>query len=88
MTDGISSGPSFLSLALKKGTQIKALKVSLLVGTTLTLINQWENVMGHHAVDMFCLTCTYLVPYLVVTYTVSHEARDRFTKQSASSSNP
>ena len=83
MIDDASNLPSVYQLAFKRSTQIKAVKVSLLVGTTLTLINQWQMLIGHHTVDMFCLTCTYLVPYLVVTYTVVREARNNLTNQIA-----
>jgi hypothetical protein len=67
--------PSFLRLAISNGTPLKALKVSLLVGTTLTLINQWQMMIEHHMVDMFCLTCTFIVPYMVVTFTLVSEAK-------------
>ena len=80
MIDDESNLPSVYQLAFKRSTQIKAVKVSLLVGTTLTLINQWQMITGQHSVDMFCLTCTYLVPYLVVTYTLVREAKLKLNK--------
>ena len=51
----------------------RALKVSLVVGTTLNLINQGENLLLFHLehLNILKLTLTYIVPYTVTTYTAT-----------------
>lgn len=48
-----------------------ALKTALVVGTILTLINQWEAITGAAAIDWFKLILTYIVPYCVATYSAA-----------------
>jgi len=60
----------YCKTALSKDVIIRALKVSIVVGTTLNLINQWECIMALdienlHKTKFFL---TYLVPYGVATY--------------------
>lgn len=51
----------------------RALKVSLIVGTTLNLINQGEALIALEIANLsfIKLTLTYLVPYGVTTYTAT-----------------
>lgn len=51
----------------------RAMKVSLIVGTTLNLINQGEALIALHFVDLnlLKLVLTYVVPYGVTTYTAT-----------------
>ena len=63
----------YCEIAISKTIVIKALKVSLLVGTALNLINQGDlllvfNFEQIHIVKFFL---TYLVPYIVTTYTAT-----------------
>ncbi len=43
----------------------KALQTSLFVGTVLTMINQWEAVVGNQPFRVIPLILTYLVPLCV-----------------------
>ncbi len=45
-----------------------AIRVSLVVGTVLTLINQGDLLFGGGAVNMAKALLTYMVPYLVSTH--------------------
>lgn len=55
--------------AVSHGTPKRAAKLALVVGTLLTLINQWEAVTGQADLDWIKMVLTYCVPYLVSTYT-------------------
>lgn len=66
-----------LRLAFTGATPVQAAWVALVVGTILVLINQWEVLLGMKAVSIPKLLLTYLVPYLVSTYTaVSKDMRN------------
>lgn len=56
-------------LAVSNGTPKRAARMSLIVGTLLIFINQWEALTGQTAVDWLKLVLTYTVPYVVTTYT-------------------
>ena len=60
----------YCTTALSKDVIKRALKVSLVVGTTLNLINQWECIMALDIEKLHLTKCilTYLVPYGVATY--------------------
>ncbi|MEM6904559.1 MAG: nitrate/nitrite transporter NrtS [Pseudomonadota bacterium] len=55
----------------------RSLKVSLVVGTILVLINQGDRLLAGHAPDWVKLILTYAVPYLVSTYAAVTALRDR-----------
>ena len=46
----------------------RSLRVALLVGTVLTLINQGDVIFSTGAVDWLKCLLTYVVPYIVSTY--------------------
>jgi len=56
-------------LAVGHGTPRRAVKLAVVVGTLLVLINQWEAVTGASSMDWLKVVLTYCVPYLVSTYT-------------------
>ena len=56
-------------LAVGHGTPRRAVKLAVVVGTLLVLINQWEAVTGAASMDWLKVALTYCVPYLVSTYT-------------------
>ncbi len=61
---------NWLSLAIEINTLIRSIKVAVVVGTVLMFINHGSVIMsgkieGHH---MLKILLTYLVPYLVSTY--------------------
>ena len=61
---------SFLSLAMRREVAGEALKIAIVVGTVLCLINQtpayMNDEMSHS--NMWQILLTYLVPYCVATY--------------------
>lgn len=61
------------TIATSKNVVIKALKVSLIVGTVLNLINQGDALlaMAFDDINHFKAILTYLVPYSVTTYTAT-----------------
>ncbi len=58
---------TFLSLATSGGVPKRALKVALIVGPLLTVINQWQAVVGQAPLDWTKVALTLLVPYCVAT---------------------
>ena len=64
------SGGSFLSLALSRSVVMSAVKVALVVGTLLALINHYDKLatMNFQRSDFFKILLTYLVPYGVSTW--------------------
>ena len=52
-------------------TVATSLKTALVVGPVLTLINQWEAVTGTQDINWFKFGLTFLVPYLVATYSAA-----------------
>lgn len=65
-------------IATSKPTIITAVKVGLLVGLMLNLINQGEAVFSGQLekLDIFKLVLTFAVPYLVSTYSVTRAKLD------------
>lgn len=66
-----SSKPSsFLSLSLSRSVVVAAIKVALVVGTLLALINHYDKLatMNFQQSDIFKILLTYLVPYGVSTW--------------------
>lgn len=50
-------------------SQLKiSFKTSLIVGTLLNVINQWDAIMGAGNYDVIKIGLTYLVPFCVATY--------------------
>lgn len=52
------------------GVPQRSLRIALVVGTILNLINQGDALFGATAVNWWKFCLTYLVPYLVSTYGV------------------
>jgi len=63
----------YCSLAISRSVVQRAIKVSLLVGTLLNLINQGEafTSLAFETLSFSKLLLTYLVPYSVTTYTAT-----------------
>lgn len=53
---------------VEDGVPRRSLRVALLVGTVLNLINQGDALLGGGPVDVAKLLLTYAVPYGVATY--------------------
>ena len=61
---------SFLNIALREDIRIRALKVSLGVGSILALINHGNSFFNGELelLNFFQIIATFLAPYLVSTY--------------------
>ena len=62
---------AFFSAATDKGTVLTSVRVALVVGTVLALINYGDRIFLWHdmrLLDWAKLALTYFVPYCVATY--------------------
>lgn len=57
-----------MQVAFERETMVRSLKVALIVGTALNLINQGDAMMNSEPVNVFKCLLTYAVPYCVATY--------------------
>lgn len=62
------SAQTFLDHARSRAVVHTAIRVSLIVGTVLTLINQGDVLFGQGSVNVLKALLTYAVPYLVSTH--------------------
>lgn len=60
----------FFILAKNQNVVKRALKVALIVGVVLNVINQWENLflLNFSSINYYKFLLTFMVPYLVSTY--------------------
>ena len=67
----------FLKHATDKVIVYRSLKVALVVGTVLALINHYDSIFFGilSAIDIFQILVTYLVPYTVATFGSAMQAR-------------
>jgi len=63
----------YCEIAISKPIVSRAIKVALIVGTALNLINQGSTIISFDIVHLSLVkfTLTYLVPYSVTTYTAT-----------------
>ncbi|MFK5938160.1 MAG: nitrate/nitrite transporter NrtS [Sulfurimonas sp.] len=63
----------YFDISTSKSIITRALKISLIVGTALNLINQYHAIISFNFVDLNIakILLTYSVPYLVTTYTAT-----------------
>ena len=57
-----------MQAVFERGTVVRSLKVALIVGTALNLINQGDAMINGGPVNVFKCLLTYAVPYCVATY--------------------
>lgn len=57
-----------MGLTFTRSTLLNATKVSLIVGTLLNIINQWEYIMATQEIMFGHLLMNYLVPFCVSAY--------------------
>jgi len=57
-----------LSLAFSGQTVRRSFRISLVVGSALNLINQWESLRSGRGIIVGHLLLNYMVPYCVATY--------------------
>jgi hypothetical protein len=64
-----------LDLSLNKDTQIKSIRVGLIVGSLLNIINNGDDIFSGVNINLLKIGLTFLTPYCVSVYTaVSIEA--------------
>ncbi len=61
---------SALRFAISDGVPRRSLRIALVVGSILNLINQGDVLFGSAQVNWWKVALTYTVPYLVSTYGV------------------
>ena len=63
----------YCQIIISPSVRQRALKVALIVGTTLNLINQGEVIFAYDLANLHTtkLFFTYLIPYAVTTYTAT-----------------
>lgn len=66
-----------LRLMLQGRIVRSALKVSLVVGTVLNLINNGEALWGHHSVNLWQMALNFIVPYCVSSYSAARNEAQR-----------
>lgn len=59
---------SVIDLLTQRAAVRRAARVSLVVGSILVAINQWEAVIGNTSFNVLKVLLTYLVPYCVSSY--------------------
>jgi len=57
-----------LAYATADGVPLRSVKVALVIGTVLNLINQGDALLGDAPVNWAKIALTYVVPYCVSTY--------------------
>jgi len=73
---------SFLSIALSRAVVISAIKVAVIVGTILALINHYDKLatFNFKRSDLFKILLTYFVPYGVSTWSAVKALQAKNTK--------
>ncbi len=74
----VTSMSDWLKMAFQKTVYTRAIKVALVVGTILALINHGDTLLQgtFSAKALFQIALTYLVPYAVSTYANVQEIRN------------
>ena len=67
----------FFILVRSPQVVVRAIKVALIVGTALTLINQGDRLIAGMAPGWIKMALTYLIPYCVSTHGAVTAMRDR-----------
>lgn len=70
---------SFLSIAMERPVRARAVRISLIVGSILVLINHWERLLGldFDGTMLIKIVLTFLVPYCVSTYSAVQAVREK-----------
>jgi hypothetical protein len=74
---------SFFTFAFQRSTVVRSLKLSIIVGSSLNIINQGDMILGGvwENINYFKLALTYVVPYLVSTYSTASALIDVLQKE-------
>lgn len=73
-TTANNSPSSWRRLKMAAGSTVvrrRALRVALVVGTLLVLINQWEGLFGTASMQWGKVALTYMVPWAVVVWSAA-----------------
>ncbi len=76
MDGSLNNNRSFRSLWFDRTNMIRAVKVALVVGTILTLINQGDQIWAGNMPPVWKILLTFLVPYLVSYYAGGQAAKE------------
>jgi len=63
--------PFFFQIAMSRHIVINALKITVVVGSLLNLVNQGENMLHGGTISWLHLILNYLVPYCVASYSAA-----------------
>lgn len=76
---------SWLNLARRRDVVVRAVRVALVVGTLLIIINYADRAIANNltGVDLIKMVITYLVPYGVSTYSAVGALRAQQSAQAA-----
>jgi hypothetical protein len=72
--------PGILRLVLQPGIARAALKVSLVVGTLLNVINNGEQLWAGHSVSIWRVALNFVVPFCVSSYSAARNEAQRFER--------
>lgn len=77
-----TGGQSFVSIATERSVVLRALKIALIVGVVLALINHGDRLLTGtvDGIGWFKIALTFLVPYSVSTYSSVSAVRDRLQR--------
>lgn len=68
MNGSLNRNVPFLSRWFARSNLLRALKVAIIIGTILILINQGDQIWAGNMPPFWKILLTYLVPYLVSSY--------------------
>lgn len=71
------SPPSILVLMTSRRIAWSALKVSLVVGTVLNVVNNGERLMAQGSVSLWQVAMNFVVPYCVSSYSAARNEAQR-----------
>lgn len=69
--------PSVLALMFSRRIAWSALKVSLVVGTVLNVVNNGERLMAQGAVSLWQVAMNFVVPFCVSSYSAARNEAQR-----------
>lgn len=69
--------PELLRYATRSHVVFTSVKIALVVGTILNVINQGEALLAHGSFSVFYGILNYLVPYCVSTYSAAKNETSR-----------
>ena len=75
--DSACQRPGVMRLMLQGRIVHSALKVALVVGTVLNLINNGEQLWMHHSVNLWQAALNFVVPYCVSSYSAARNEAQR-----------